>query len=164
MTIQLIIIIVELSTNINLGGIVNYDFAARYIWLVNKNGLVYIAYQLKKFNIGSGQLPLMMMLYNRESLNQEEISRLLNMDKGATTKSVVKLIKENYIERKIDPVDKRMYRIFLTEKAHKIKNQIVKIAEDWQDIILNGFSKKDKNSILEILKKMTDNSKQYKKS
>jgi DNA-binding MarR family transcriptional regulator len=140
------------------------DFAMRYIWQINKNGLVYLANRLKKFNIGSGQLPLLMLLYHKDSLNQEELSRLLNMDKGATTKAVIKLLKEKYIERKTDPVDKRMYRIFLTSKAFKIKDQLENIAEDWQKIILNGFPKKDKNSILEILEKMTDNSIKYKRN
>ena len=76
------------------------DLIARYIWQINKNGQVYIAGKLKDFKIGNGQHPLLMLLYNKESLNQEEISKLLNIDKAATAKAVAKLLKEGYVEKK----------------------------------------------------------------
>ena len=152
---------VELSTMYQKR--INMDFIARFIWQINKNGLVYMARRLKEFNIGSGQLPLLMLLYNnKDGLNQEEISQLLNIDKGATAKAVFKLLDEGYIERKDDPIDNRMYRIYLTKKANKNKDKLLKIAKEWQEILLNGFQKNDKTHMLESLKKMKDNSMDYK--
>ena len=139
------------------------DFIARFIWQINKNGLVYMARRLEEFNIGSGQLPLLMLLYNhKDGLNQKEISQLLNIDKGATAKAVLKLLNEGYIERKDDPIDNRMYRIYLTKKANKIGDKLLKIAEEWQNILLNRFQKNDKAYMLESLKIMKDNSMDYK--
>ena len=139
------------------------DFIARSIWQINKNGLVYMARRLKEFNIGSGQLPLLMLLYNnKDGLNQEEITQLLNIDKGATAKAVFKLLDEGYIERKDDPIDNRMHRIYLTKKANKNKDKLLKIAKEWQEILLNEFQKNDKTHMLESLKKMKDNSMDYK--
>src|SRR5271157_3551577 len=93
------------------------EFISRFFWQINKNTQVFIAGRLKRFKIGNGQLPLLMLLFNyKESLNQEEISQLLNIDKGATARAVGKLLKEGFINRSPDAKDSRMQRINLSEK------------------------------------------------
>jgi DNA-binding MarR family transcriptional regulator len=135
------------------------DLIARFVWQINKNGQAYIARNLKEFNIGTGQFPLLMLLFSyKENLNQDEISRLLNFDKGATAKSVSKLLKEGYIERKSDSNDKRMLRISLTKKAHKLKEKFFFIAEEWQNILLTGLSETEIANTFQIMKKLANNS------
>ena len=65
-------------------------------------------------------------------------------------------------KRKNDPIDRRMNRIKLTKKAHDYKEKLFEIVLEWQKILLNDLSDKEKNDILRILKKMKDNSLGYK--
>ncbi len=138
------------------------EFISRFFWQINKNSQVFIACRLKRFKIGNGQLPLLMLLFNyKECLNQEEISQLLNIDKGATARAVGKLLKEGFINRSPDAKDNRMQRISLSEKARRMKDDFFNIADEWQNILLKGVSRKDKEYFLEILKKIKKNSQNF---
>ncbi len=141
------------------------EFISRYIWQIDKNSQVFLAGRLRKFRIGNGQLPMLMLLYNyKGKLNQEEISWHLNIDKAATARAVSKLLKEGLIDREVDSIDKRMFRIGLTAKAQELKDVFFNIVDEWHKILLKGFSVEDKKNILSILKKMKNNSLNYKRN
>jgi DNA-binding MarR family transcriptional regulator len=140
------------------------EFISRFIWLIDKNTQVFMAGRLKKYGIGNGQLPMLMLLYNYKGiLNQKEISRLLNIDKAATARAAGKLLREGFIERTTDKSDRRMQRVVLTGKALKLKTDLFKIVEDWQKILLSGFDDNEKASAFKLLEKIKNNSRDYNK-
>lgn len=137
------------------------DLIGRFAWEINKNGQVYLAKELKKYNIGGGQQPVLMVLYKKDNITQDEISQFLDIDKSATTKAITKLLDEGYIKREIDPHDKRTNRIFLTKKAIKIKQDLMRIVMTWQDILCAGLSDEEKETAIKLLKRIGTNSKNH---
>lgn len=133
------------------------DFLGRVIWQIWKDGQMYVTEALRKFGIGSGQHPVLMMLFNLGNLSQEEISRRLRIDKAATTKAVAKLLKEGYIERKPDSHDKRMYRVSPSQKAQRIREELYRINEEWERILLHGFGATERKVVREVLLRIREN-------
>jgi DNA-binding MarR family transcriptional regulator len=131
----------------------------RFIWQINKYNQIYLATKLKKYGIGSGQYPLLMLLFSNEKLSQEELSRFLNIDKGATAKTVARLMERGYITRRTDSQDKRRYQICLTEKANRIQNDLGSVVEEWHQILLQGLSSGEITLVRNLLEKMKENSK-----
>ena len=69
------------------------------------------------FNIGSGQMVFLLLIYEHEGISMQQLSEMAYIDKGTTTKSIRKLIDENFVEIRTDENDKRVKRIYTTKKA-----------------------------------------------
>ena len=137
------------------------EFIGRYIWQISKNGQTYLDKALKKYRIGSAQHRILRILYHTGGFSQEEISNALGIDKAATAKAVKRLLREGYIERKTDEKDKRIYRVNLTEKAMLVKDDLLKILTNWQNILLKDFTAEEASMISVLIEKMAENSNKF---
>lgn len=112
---------------------------------------------LKPYNIGSGQFYAMMPLFLEDGINQEALAQYIRVDKAQVTRAVQKLIDEGYVTRKRDEGDRRSCRVFLTPKGKKIEPVLKGIAQDWEDLLLSGFSSADRERVLQSIGDMIDN-------
>ncbi|MED4453030.1 MarR family transcriptional regulator [Metabacillus fastidiosus] len=129
----------------------------RWISLLHRYGNVYMNEQLKEYNLGAGQYQFLAVLYQNEGLSQDEIAYLLKMDKGTAARAIAKLEKEGYVERKIFSVDKRIKKLYLTEKAHAFESKLTSILLGWTNIITKDLSADEQNYALNLLKKISLN-------
>jgi DNA-binding MarR family transcriptional regulator len=119
--------------------------------------------ELQRFDIGRGQFQfLMYLLKNGDGISQEELNEHLNFDKATTARAIKKLIKNGYLTKKIDDNDHRINRIFLTNKAYQIYNEMVKMNDYWERIITDNLSTEEKEIVQHILDKMLTNILKYK--
>ena len=118
---------------------------------------IYIEEKLKPYEIKGGKIPILIILYHKDALSQQEISKKLRIDKATASREIRELEKQGYIIRKKDPKDKRIYRVYLTEKAKNIKSIVKKEARKWQSTLLKGFTKEERRSIMKILEKIAQN-------
>ena len=94
-----------------------------------------------------------MELYKKDGVRQEDLSSNLRIDKGTTARAVKKLETEGFIVRMSDDKDKRANRIFLTEKGINHKNDVYKVAKSWEENLTKNLTTKEKEIILNLLKK-----------
>jgi DNA-binding MarR family transcriptional regulator len=99
----------------------------------------------------------MYIVNHGNGLSQEEITHALEIDKATTARALKKLEDNGYIERKSDEKDKRIKRVFLTEKGADIKDELKKTAEKWEEKVTHGIPKEKIETFLEVLDKMKDN-------
>lgn len=59
------------------------------------------------FDISVGEEPYYMALTKQDGLTQDELTKLVKVDKAATTRMVKSLEQKGYITRETDPKDKR---------------------------------------------------------
>ena len=79
------------------------------------------------------------------------------LDKASTTRSLQSLIDKGYIKKKKDENDKRINRIFLTEKSKSIEKEIKARLENWNDILTSDLNESEKEMAYLILNKMVNN-------
>lgn len=115
-----------------------------------------------KLNLTSGTYPFLLVLYRKEGINQNEISRELNVDKAMSARSIKKLIYLEYIEKKEDEKDSRAYKLYLTEKGRAIVPEIKKEIQQWIKIITKDFSNNEEALLEELLSKVLSNAKKHK--
>ena len=97
----------------------------KYISIIHRTGSSFLSKEFSKFNIGSGQYMYLIHLYKNDGLSQEELTEILNIDKGTTAKSIKKLETEGFVMRVKDKNDKRINRVYLTPKALEIKDEFL---------------------------------------
>ena len=135
----------------------NNEYFGRYISILYRLSSVFYSKEFHKFGIGAGQYMFMIHLYKNDGISQEKLSELINIDKGTTAKAIKKLEELGYVERNKDISDKRVNKIYLTEKALEIKDEFLASLTKWEDILTSNLSDEEILYGLKILNKLTKN-------
>ena len=95
-----------------------------------------------------------MELYIEDGRNQEELSKVLKIDKGTTARAIKKLEKERYLIRYKDEKDKRSNKIYLTQKGRDMKDNIFSVLDEWERKISEHLDESEKELMIKLLKKV----------
>lgn len=123
-----------------------------------RNTQKYFDKVLAQYEIGSGQLAFLFFINENEGITMQEISRVVEVDKGTTTKSIQKLIEQGYVVSQPDPNDRRIKHLHTTTKAAGIMTPLYEYRNELRrklgtDVDLDTFEK--------MLDKVTVNSRLY---
>ena len=122
---------------------------------------IYVDREFAKYGIRSGQVPFLMALYRRDGVRQEALTELQNVDKATTTRAINRLESKGYVVREVDETDRRAYRIYLTEKAKKLRPVFRRSLERWTMILLKNFSESERKLLLKLLDRLAVNASEY---
>ena len=106
---------------------------------------------LRENNIGitTEQFSVMMAVYTKSGITQSEIAKMVLKDKTNITRIIDLLEKSDYIKRKRDRNDRRIYKIYLTKSGKVILNKVFPITEQ---VDKNGLSNLNISQISELKK------------
>jgi DNA-binding MarR family transcriptional regulator len=97
-------------------------------------------------------------LYNHEGrLMMKDIARIVGKDKSTITALIKSLIILDYVKKVKSKEDKRITYIELTEKSYAIKSKFDRISNNLNKKAFHGFTRKEKENFLKLLKKMNNN-------
>lgn len=129
----------------------------KWISIIYRYAQNYFSRELEPYNMGGGQFIFLLALYKEDGIHQECLSKLLNIDKGTTARAIKKLEEEGYVLRREDPMDRRAYKVFITNKAQAIKPEFYKILASWTDILSKDFTVEEKELAISLLQRMAEN-------
>lgn len=138
---------------------IKYDFQNSIGFIINRMGksLVYVIDQelRKKFGITFGQWKVLIILANSTAgLTQREIADKLALEGPTLIPIIDKLEKDEFVIRKIDPRDRRINRILLTEKAHGFLDDTIECVSQIKKICLDRISEADISTTKKTLEQM----------
>ena len=105
---------------------------------------------LDAYQLGSGQLPFLIFIYENEGITMNGLAQLGCYDKGTVTKGVQRLEEVGYVTIEVSPTDKRVRTLRTTAKAKEIIGQIYLIRQQWWDQITQNMSE-DEAALFEKL-------------
>ena len=117
----------------------------------------YLDKVLKKYELSSGSYPYLLILMENEGISQIKISKELGYDKSMSTRTIAKLIKLGYLDRKEDETDSRAYKLFLTEKAKVIIPKVIEEIHKLVYLITKNLDKDAKDITIDSLSKVLSN-------
>lgn len=88
-----------------------------------------------------------------------EVVEKLNRSKATVSEMLKIMEKKDLIQRFADPADARKIRIFLTEQGWGKEDDLRKVAEENEEIILAGMSEKEQKEFNRLLKIALNNMK-----
>ena len=130
---------------------------AKYISQLYRKGSSYINKEISKYGIGSGQFMFLLELYKKDGKNQEDIAEDLKMDKGTTARALKKLEEQGFLTRLKDEKDKRSNKIYQSDKAKNIREDIFNILDDWNKQITRSLAKEEVKMLEDLLEKVSKN-------
>jgi len=129
----------------------------KWISILHRQAKIYLDDKLKPYGLNySEYISLVNLSAESDGNNQKHLSDILVIDCALTTRAMKSLENKGYIIRKKSDTDKRANRIRLTEKGIEMQPIILKVLENWTDIISEGMDEKEKGFIIQTLKSMSN--------
>jgi len=98
-----------------------------------------------------GQCHAIVEIGRKEEISLNELAKLLNLDKSTMSRTVNNLVKQNLVERKINPEDRRYMMIGLTKEGNKIFREIEDSMKLYYERVLNDISEDKRDQVIESL-------------
>ena len=118
---------------------------------------IILNHKFEKYGFGSGQYSFFICIAHKEGMTQKEISKMLYVDKATTNKAIKKLEEHGYVKTIIDEKDRRMHRVYLTEKGKSILEEFRKELSIYTEALGNGIDEEKMALIFEALEIVESN-------
>lgn len=116
---------------------------------------------LKEYNLGSGQYAFLLNLYNNDGISQGTLTEITKFDKATTARAITKLVSEGYVKREVSETDRREYKLYTTEKAKDIQENLIEIMNQWNQILMKEMTEEEIEFLIKILNKVESNASSY---
>ena len=123
--------------------------------------LVYDHYEkrLAPFSLTSPQYFVFNALWMGDGISIGELGERVSLDSSTLTGIIDRLEKTGYVERKMNPEDRRSILIFLTDKAREVGPQILEFADELDAKLRQTSSKDDMETFERVLRALGEASK-----
>jgi MarR family transcriptional regulator for hemolysin len=95
--------------------------------------------------------------HETEGMIQSDLARLLEVGKVTVGGLIDRLEASQHVERRPDPVDRRIKRIFITSRGYDLIKQMTSVGRDLNAIILQGVPLSQVRIAEEVMHKMKEN-------
>lgn len=103
------------------------------------------------------QFSVLSHLWQKDGLQQTELALCTNRNRANVTRILDILERESIVERRDDANDRRVFRIYLTDKGKSLKEATAKCAEQSIKDSLKGLTKDEIDTCLKVLLKIKNN-------
>jgi DNA-binding MarR family transcriptional regulator len=114
------------------------------------------AFQKSGVNITTEQWGVLKCLWQEEGISQSEIAEKVNKDKASITRILDIMQKNNLIDRCDAELDRRSYRILLTEEGKSLESKLWLAAQTANEQIFRNLNQGERQELRKLLLKMAD--------
>jgi len=110
-----------------------------------------------RFNLTRAQWRALKRVSYSEGMTQSELAEVLELEPIAIGRVIDRLQKAGFIERRADPADRRAWRLYLTQRAHAVVDDMESISTKLFREAQRGISAADLKIMINVLARMKDN-------
>ncbi|HPG08599.1 MAG TPA: MarR family transcriptional regulator [Saprospiraceae bacterium] len=103
------------------------------------------------------QLLILRAIQDHEEITQKQIADMVFKDYASITRIIDLLVKKEYLQRKMHPVDRRRFDLTITTDGNQVLAQLDETVASYRKDALRGISKSEVDSLQKLLQKITDN-------
>ena len=133
------------------------DYISIKIHQTDLNLTKYIKSKLDQFNLAPEQNLVMMLLWEQDGLTQNELAEKLNKDKTNIARMASSLEKKGYVKRAHPKEDRRSLMLLLTKNGKELGEQVIPVAEEFNEVVTNGLSEDELTELERLLSKIDQN-------
>ena len=110
-----------------------------------------------KFGLTRAQWRATKMLYHREGMRQNELAEMLEMEPIAVGRVIDRLQAAGFVERRADPRDRRAWRLYVTDQAHDVVDDMERIALELRGEATRGIGYDEMKRCLAVMERIKAN-------
>lgn len=111
----------------------------------------------KNLPITPEQFSVLTHLWQKDGLPQTELAFCTDRNRANVTRIIDILEREGIVERKDDESDRRVFRIYLTEKGKSLREETAKCAAKSIEDSLSGLTKEEIDTCTKVLLQIRSN-------
>jgi DNA-binding MarR family transcriptional regulator len=115
--------------------------------------------RIASLGLTHGQFFMLVALYDEDGLLPSQLAEKTALDRPTTTGLLDRLERDGWIERRLDPSDRRVLRIHLTPKALREREAILPIFEQTNSQFLSRFSEDEWTLFQSFLRRLENDEK-----
>jgi DNA-binding MarR family transcriptional regulator len=113
--------------------------------------------EFKEFELTKGQYLYLVRICENPGIIQEKVAEMIKVDRTTAARAIKKLEMNGFIEKKDDQHNKKINRLFPTEKGEKVYPFIKRENDYSNTVALEGFSEKEVDTIFNLLQRVRKN-------
>lgn len=118
---------------------------------------IFLNRSLSDHKISAAENYILMYLFQRDNITQDEIASYFAIDKGSISKSVHRLEENGYVLKEPNPDNRRENRIALTKLGRQRFSESRRLLDEWHKAVMKDISKDEFRQLNIILSKMAAN-------
>ena len=117
--------------------------------------------QLIDSDLNGNQCIYLIHICKNPGISQDKLSKTMYVNKSNVTRQLAVLDESGYVERKNCDDDKRITKVYPTEKALEMLPKIKQALHNWNDYITADFTEEENALFCSLLERITEKAKLY---
>ncbi|RJL30972.1 MarR family winged helix-turn-helix transcriptional regulator [Bailinhaonella thermotolerans] len=113
-----------------------------------------LAEDLAGLGLHVGQEMLLARLWERDGLSQSELVARLGVEPPTVTKTLQRLERAGFVRREPDPGNRRVSRVYLTERGRELRGPVERAWNRMDDAMLAGLDGPEREALRAMLPRM----------
>ncbi|MDQ1914068.1 MarR family winged helix-turn-helix transcriptional regulator [Paenibacillus sp. GD4] len=113
--------------------------------------------EFKDYDLTKGQYLYLVRICENPGMIQEKVAEMIKVDRTTAARAIQKLEINGFIEKKEDPHNKKIKKLFPTEKGSNVYPFIKREHEYSNIVALEGFSEKEIDTVFNLLQRIRKN-------
>ena len=112
---------------------------------------------LEELGLYRGQPPVLFALWEQEGATHSELAARLHVRPATITKMIKRMEKAGFVERRSDPEDERVSRVYLTNEGRAIRTRVEQVWRTLEEETFREFNAKDRELLRRFFLKIREN-------
>ncbi|MGX9292884.1 MarR family winged helix-turn-helix transcriptional regulator [Bacillus sp. A015] len=113
--------------------------------------------EFKEYDLTKGQYLYLVRICEEPGIIQEKLAEMIKVDRTTAARAIKKLELHGFIKKKDDPVNKKIKKLFPTDKGEAVYPMIKREHDYSNQVALDGFSEEEAEQIYEYLLRVRKN-------
>ncbi|HLI89121.1 MAG TPA: MarR family transcriptional regulator [Ktedonobacteraceae bacterium] len=112
---------------------------------------------LNKLGLHTGQEMLLLQLWNEEGMTQSQLAACMGVEPPTATKMLQRMENAGLIERRPDPEDARISRVYLTERGRALEQPVLEVWKQLEACTVADLSPTEQALLRRLLMQVSAN-------
>ncbi|WP_226003219.1 MarR family winged helix-turn-helix transcriptional regulator [Paenibacillus sp. BJ-4] len=113
--------------------------------------------EFKEYDLTKGQYLYLVRICENPGIIQEKLAEMIKVDRTTASRAIKKLVINGFIEKKEDNHNKKIKKLFPTEKGNNVYPFIKRENDHSNNVALEGFSEREVETIFNLLQRLREN-------
>ena len=110
--------------------------------------------RVRRLGITRGQWLVLTRLHRRPGASHSELAEMMEVEKATAGRMIDRLVANGWVERRTQPDDRRVKRVYLTVEAERVHKRIWRVAEETVETALADLSARESKQLFALLQRI----------
>ena len=122
---------------------------------------LYRSERLEKVGLSGGQYVYISCACRSPGISQEQMSRQILINKSNVARQLASLEQNGFVRREPDAKDRRVMRVYPTERAMEVYPYIQQVLADWRHYLTEDFTDEEREQLDSLLERVLEKAAAY---